>query len=244
MDEGRFSQTTLNKWVEWLNTNDQTNCSATEEEWDRVLELKDEYPQTRTNSLFEEHLSEEHKQELARAEKLVAYITLWSSKTGEMREVPTSVGRELVRWGKFQKSYLKQHYPNLTITGKDYVFGLPSKEMRPHSYAMYNKYWARLRGTGDVVKPWREPWGHKVVGNKFARDKEYTPYSLRTTYIENQLLQDTPIADVAKAAGNSPDVIAKHYSKMDLRKKQEQLTQIPYGQKGKAPQPTRIKPWE
>lgn len=244
VDEGRYSQSTLDTWVEWLNTNHQSNTKATEEEWDRVLELKQEYPQTRTNSLLEEHLTEEHRQELARAEKLVAYITLWSAKTGHFREVPTSAGREFVRWGKFQKEYLKNHYPDITITGKDYVFGLPSKEMRPHSYGMYQKYWARLRGIGDVFKPWKDPWGRKVVGNKFARGKEYTPYSLRTTYIENQLMNDTPIADVAKAAGNSPDVIAKHYSKMDLRKKQEQLTQIPYGKKGKTPLPKRIKPYE
>jgi hypothetical protein len=239
IDEGRFSQTTLNKWIEWLNGASEPELSDIEQ--DRIEELRDEYPQAKKSKLLEEHLSKEQRQELGQAEKLVAYITLTSAKTGAQREVPTTCGDYFVRWGKLQKEYVAAHgYRAVTV--HDAVFGLPSKGMEPHGYGMFSRYWVQLRGDAPHSN-WIDPWGEKVRGNKFARGMKYTPYSMRTTYIENQLMADTPIADVARASGNTPDIIAKHYSRLDLRKRQEQLTQLPYGQK-KRNKPNVIEPWQ
>jgi integrase len=231
IDEGRFSQSTLDRWIEWIN---QPPSGA--EDFDRYIieRFQEEYPvKTKNGELTEADLTEEERQELGRQEKLVAYLTLKSSKTGKIRETPSNVGREFKRWGKFQKEYLAKHFPHIKVSEKDYVFGLATKEMRPHSYSQYWQAWNEIR----------DSCSHEFKGNRFALDEPYTPYSMRTTYIENQLLNDTPIADVARACGNSPDVIARHYSRMDLRKKQEQLTSIPYGKK-KEPKKHVIKPYE
>ena len=109
---------------------------------------------------------------LGRAERLVAYLTLKSSKTGKIRETPSNVGRELKRWGLFQKEYLAKHFPHIKVNPQHYVFGLATKEMKPHSYSQYWQAWDEIR----------ELCEDRLMGNKFALDKPYTPYSMRTTY--------------------------------------------------------------
>ena len=83
--------------------------------------------------------------------------------------------------------------------------------MKPHGYGMFSRYWVFK---GDTTQHREDPWGEKVTGYRFASGERYTPYSMRTTYIENQLMNDVPIADVARCVGNSPDIIAKHYSSL------------------------------
>jgi hypothetical protein len=237
IDDGRFSKTTLNKWINWINFSNYPERTELEDE--RVEQLREFYKkQLKEGPLVKDDLTEEHQAELGRAEKLNAYLTLTSSKTGAIREVPAFVGRELIRWAKLQKAILSskavaKRFGTINITAKTYVFGYPRNDMRPHSYSYYWQKW-------DVI---RDRCGDKLKGNKFALDRVYTPYSMRTTYIENQLMGDVSIALVAQAAGNSPDVISKHYARMDLRKKQDELTQVPFGKK-KTTKPNVIKPWE
>ena len=246
VDEGRFSQSTLDKWIGWINNPSTAPTDLDDLDQCVLTRYREEFPKsTAKGALTEEDLTEEQKQELGRAEKLVAYITLTSSKTGAQREIPTTCGGYFARWGKFQKEYQEEHaakrgYRKITV--HDYVFGLPSKDMKPHGYGMFSRYWVQLRGDAPHSN-WKDPWGEKVTGNRFASGERYTPYSMRTTYIENQLMNDVPIADVARCVGNSPDIIAKHYSRLDLRKRQEQLTAIPYGKK-KETKRRIIKPYE
>ena len=64
-------------------------------------------------------------------------------------------------------------------------------------------------------------------------DRNYTPYSLRSTFICNLILQGKDIYEVAKLAGHSIAVCERYYAKLDMGRKSKELTEIEYGIKGR-----------
>ena len=60
-------------------------------------------------------------------------------------------------------------------------------------------------------------------------DKNYTPYSLRSTYICNLILDDKDIYTVAKLAGHTIAVCEKYYARIDMGKKAKEITDFDYG---------------
>ena len=64
-------------------------------------------------------------------------------------------------------------------------------------------------------------------------NRNYTPYSLRSTFICNLILQGKDIYDVAKLAGHSIAVCERYYAKLDMGRKSKELTEIEYGIKGR-----------
>ena len=67
-----------------------------------------------------------------------------------------------------------------------------------------------------------------LKGNPFS-DDPYTLYSLRSTYIENQLLNGVDIHTVARVCGHSVAVLERYYERMDIKRRTRELTHIDFG---------------
>ena len=74
--------------------------------------------------------------------------------------------------------------------------------------------------------------GDKLKPYVFS-DRNYTPYSLRSTYICNLIMQGKDIYDVAKLAGHSIAVCERYYAKLDMGRKLKEPTEIEYGIRGR-----------
>lgn len=85
---------------------------------------------------------------------------------------------------------------------------LTTSHLRYHWYGCFNK--KKLKN-GEIKEIW-----YKGVVLQLALDKtisQYlTPYATRHTWITLQLTEGVPIKNVAKLAGNSPEVILKSYA--------------------------------
>ena len=94
--------------------------------------------------------------------------------------------------------------------------------MKQFPYSMFNTIWIRMMELcGDELKP-----------HVFS-DRNYTPYSLRSTFICNLILQGKDIYNVAKLAGHSIAVCERYYAKLDMGRRSKELTEIEYGIKGR-----------
>ena len=65
----------------------------------------------------------------------------------------------------------------------------------------------------------------------WASDKPYTLYSLRSSFVDDKLMQDTPIAVLSMMTGHDPKILMKHYSRIDELRKSKDLTKLPIGRK-------------
>ena len=63
------------------------------------------------------------------------------------------------------------------------------------------------------------------------RDSPYTIYSMRSTFIEDHLLKGTPVYEVAEMAGHSVMETQKTYARLNLRKKERELTMPTLGKR-------------
>jgi len=165
----------------------------------------------------------ESKQE--REERIIAYLTVTDSKTGMKREIPANVGSTLLRWMQYRVKYIKKVFPhkanelfaNLLDT---LVFGNPYNEFRSYNIISYQHSWREIVG---AVK-------QQLRGNKYS-DREITLYSLRKTYIEQQLIAGLDIFLLARICGHSVKVLETHYERMDIRKRSDEIIHIEYGKK-------------
>ena len=87
------------------------------------------------------------------------------------------VDGQLLEWRKEQKEYIAKYCPEQKVKKKkqtDLIFGNPANEMKQFPYSMFNKLWIRmLELCGEKLKPYA------------FRDRSYTPFRLRSTYICN-----------------------------------------------------------
>lgn len=143
------------------------------------------------------------------------------TKNRKAREVPTAGngGTRLMEWMKFQIQYCKDHGHRLP-TPDDLIFGMPELDWECHSYKMYHDAWVKTR----------EAIEHKLKGHKFS-DKPYTIYSMRSTFIEDALINKTDVWLISRWAGHDIKMLMKHYERMDVRKRSSELTDIEYGKK-------------
>ncbi|KZR66444.1 MULTISPECIES: tyrosine-type recombinase/integrase [Prochlorococcus] len=159
---------------------------------------------------------------IGREQRLISYITVKSGKTGSIREVPTNSGSVFVRFKDYLNRYYRDHYSNREVKGNDLVFGNINNECKPYSYSMYGLYWSTIIGR---VKD-------KLEGNKFT-DENYTIYSMRSTFITNKLTEGLDIFLLSRITGHDVKVLIKHYERMDIRKRSEEITKIDYGKRRK-----------
>ena len=159
---------------------------------------------------------------IGRVERLIAYVMVRNSKTGEQREIPTNIGNALRRFHNYQKKWLKEHgQPNL-LNANSLIFGNPGNEMRPCNYSVFGKSWNKII---DAVKD-------KLKGHKFS-ERPYSIYSMRSTFIENNLAAGMDIFLLARICGHSVQMLTKHYERMDIRMRAEEITHISFGNKRK-----------
>jgi hypothetical protein len=69
-----------------------------------------------------------------------------------------------------------------------------------------------------------------IKGNRFS-SKRYTIYSMRSTFIENNLAKGMDIFLLARICGHSIAILMKHYERLDIRRRSREITRIEYGKK-------------
>ena len=154
-------------------------------------------------------------------EHLVAEISVRKTKTGEPRQVPANCGTQLAEWFQYQKEYAERHFSSSVskIWNKNaHVFGNFYNECRPFDYTQYSRCWARVMRNLELQGHW-------------ASEKPYTLYSLRSSFVDDKLMQDTPIAVLSMMTGHDPKILMKHYSRLDVLRKSRDLTKLPIGRK-------------
>jgi integrase len=168
----------------------------------------------------EEELRRTGKMSSALTDKAATtYIFVRKSKTRVQREVPCKVGRELRRWKDFLDEYLSK-YGKEAVSGDTYVFGNVDHEWRSYKVNSYSAAW-RMVTKGLVLQ------GHKYS------DRRYTLYSMRATFIEDNLLQEggIDIFYLATICGHSVQILQRHYERITVRSRMDELAPIPYGKK-------------
>ena len=156
-------------------------------------------------------------------DKWIATIYVRQSKTGKQRMIPTNgVDTQLNAWRKEQQAYIDEYCPHVEITEDTLIFGNPFNEMRQYAYNMFSTKWLILM---ENLKGKLKPY--------VFSDRNYTPYSLRSTYICNLILQGKDIYTVAKLAGHTVQVCEKYYAQLDMAKKAKTVTDFEYGRKGR-----------
>jgi integrase len=160
-------------------------------------------------------------------DRIIAYLRVTDSKTGQQREIPANVGDTLIRWMKYRLSYIKTHMPDLYARQgvnlpDQLVFGNPYNDFKAYDHCTLQQHW-------NVILSYVSG---KLKGHKFS-DRKYTLYSLRSTFIENKLIEGMDIFLLARICGHSVKVLMTHYERMDIRKRADEITHIDYGKKGK-----------
>ncbi len=160
------------------------------------------------------------KKAIGRVERLIAYVMVRNSKTGDQREIPANIGNALRRFYNYQKKWLKEHgQPNL-LNSNSLIFGNPGNEMRPYNYSVFGKSWNKII---DAVKD-------QLKGHKFS-ERPYSIYSMRSTFIENNLVAGMDIFLLARICGHSVQMLTKHYERIDIHMRAEEITHINFGNK-------------
>ena len=146
---------------------------------------------------------------------LEAMMYIKESKTGKPREIPTNTGNYFVRWRKYCDQFRKENgLPKLRKD--DYVFFNPFTN-RPYPYSQVWGSWSEMRTNLSLV----------LTPSKTG--KQYTLYSLRSSYITNQINEGKDVYLIKKITGHSLEVLNRHYDRSDLRKRRGEATARTYG---------------
>ena len=162
----------------------------------------------------------ESEKTIGRVERLIAYVLVKNSKTGEQREVPANIGNALRRFHNYQKKWLYEHGNPSLLNPNSLIFGNPGNEMRSYNYSVFGKSWKKII----------ESVQGELKGHKFS-ERKYSIYSMRSTFIENNLIAGMDIFLLARICGHSIQMLTKHYERMDIRKRAEEITHINFGKK-------------
>lgn len=149
----------------------------------------------------------------------VAYISTTRSKTQQTREVPINQARELRRWMSFINSNATKLGVR-EVVASDLVFASPYRDYEGYSYSHYLETWTAIV---KLLTP-------KLKGHRHS-DKNYTLYSLRSSFIEDHLMRGTSVYEVAEMAGHSVIETQKVYAKLDLRRKGRELATPSFGRR-------------
>ena len=159
---------------------------------------------------------------LGREERLIAYVNVTSGKTGQSREIPTSIGYAFIRWRDYLNEYYVQHKLGKQASANDLVFGNVNNDCKSFNSKTFYAAWANIR----------RKVSNNLKGHKFSKER-YTLYSLRSTFVENKLLEGTDLFLLSRICGHDAKVLLKHYERMDIRERAEELTALPFGSKKK-----------
>ena len=150
-----------------------------------------------------------------------ATLYIRESKTGVPREIPCNAGKYFIRWRKFCDQYRREQ-GLLPLKKSDYVFFNPYTN-QPYSYTHFFRTWEEMRETlKDQLSPVRS-------------NQKYTIYSLRSSYITNQIEEGKDIYLIKKITGHSLELLHRHYDRSDVRKRRAEATKRTYAKTQKRP---------
>ena len=150
---------------------------------------------------------------IAKKDRWVSLIRLKSSKTGNLRTVPCNLTELLDGWRDYQQGWIKDHNLKHEVTPNSYVWANPHNEGKLYTYAYFRNSWQ------DSVGPIR----HRLKGH-WISDKPYTIYSMRTSFIEDQLMAGVSPLIVAEMAGHDIKILYKIYQKLNIRMMAGEIT--------------------
>lgn len=150
-----------------------------------------------------------------------ATLYIRESKTGVPREIPCNAGKYFIRWRKFCDQYRREQGLR-PLKKSDYVFFNPYTD-QPYSYTHFFRAWEGMRETPkDQLSPVRN-------------NQKYTIYSLRSSYITNQIEEGKDIYLIKKITGHSLELLHRHYDRSDVRKRRAEATKRTYAKTQKRP---------
>ena len=158
--------------------------------------------------------------QMGREERLIAHIYIKASKTGRQREVPCNLGEAFRRFKHFQDEYLRINDLNQKLTDDTLIFGNPHNSYDKYSYACFTSAWSKVRAALT----------EELRGHKFS-DRDYTIYSMRSTFIEDKLLAGMDVFLLSRVCGHSVEMLQKHYERIDVKDRAEEINRLPYGKK-------------
>ena len=151
----------------------------------------------------------------------VAYVRTIRSKTQQAREIPVNQARELRRWKQWIDKYLEERsILRVKITKDTLVFGNPDNDWESFNHNYILRMWTEIR---TKLKD-------QLTGHRFS-PHPYTLYSMRSTFIEDQLMKGTPVMEVAEMAGHDVRETQRTYARLNLRRKGAELTLPEMGKK-------------
>ena len=151
---------------------------------------------------------------------LISNLFIRYSKTGETRHIPCNCAKLLARWRQHVNEYRREAGLR-ACTKKDYVFFNPHTD-KPYPYSQLSKAWDDLRtNLSLVLSPLRS-------------DRKYTLYSLRSSYITNQIDEGKDIYLIKKITGNSLEVLQRHYGRSDVKKRKSEAVARTIGKNKKS----------
>ena len=148
---------------------------------------------------------------------MISNIYIRYSKTGETRDVPCNCAKFLARWRQHVNEY-RRAVGLRKVTKKDYVFFNPHTD-EPYPYSQFSVAWSDLRtNLSLVLSPVRS-------------NKKYTLYSLRSSYITNQIDEGKDIYLIKKITGHSFEMLQRHYDRSDVKKRKAEAVARTIGKK-------------
>ena len=150
-------------------------------------------------------------------------IFLHHTKTGRPRDIicRSNAAERIVKFRHFQKQYFPE-YAFKSPNEDSLFFGKPVELMqKTYNHNYLDQVWRNF-----IIEPIKD----KLEGNRYS-DKPYTIYSLRTTFIENCILDGIDIYTVATLCGNSVKTIQRFYDRHDVLTKAADIQQIERGRK-------------
>lgn len=167
-------------------------------------------------------IDEDDLDQLGQVSKEIAHVVLRSAKTGQTRISSCNCVYVFERWKDFQLQWSKEKGYNYEINPNSLVWECPYNQGKTLTYSRYKQLWIEIR---DVI-------GKKLKGHIFSNEP-YTIYSMRSTFIEDNLLAGRDIFLIAKAAGHDVKTLTRHYERIDPRNRSREMTEFEMGKKHK-----------
>lgn len=148
-----------------------------------------------------------------------ATLHIRDTKTGVPRDVPSNTGAFFIRWREFCNEWRKRNsYPPLKST--DYVFFNP-RTNKPYPYSQLTTAWNAMRtALADKLSPIRS-------------EQKYTMYSMRSSYITNQIDEGKDVYLVKQLTGHSLEILVRHYDRSNVKRRSAEATARSYAKKKK-----------
>ena len=155
-------------------------------------------------------------------ERLIARIFIRAAKAGRQREIPTNLGKAFIRFKDYQENYIEKNKLDLTLTPHTLIFGNPHNFYSKYTYNTFTSSWHKCMTALDGL----------LKGHEFSK-RNYTIYSIRSTFIENRLSNKMDILLLSRVCGYSVDILERHYERIQGKSIPKEINNINYGEKKK-----------